>query len=458
MVSALGGCVGLSGRQARALFRLLFGDAPRAEAMALGEPWKGMAVRLLGADVGDRPALWQTLTAELAERDRALLIEKLGGVAGAVPDGPSEPRPRVVAEELPREPPRVVGRPDLGGSEQVEPESGRSLGADGLGNNPRVEKHILNDASCDEPTTLPISGISAWPEPLAEAALQGMAGQVVQAIEPNTEADPAAILLQFLVGFGNLVGRGPFIEVDGHEHHANLFAVVVGDTSRARKGTSWRRVRALLADCDRLWAADRLLGGLSSGEGLIWAVRDAVFGVDKKSGEDFIIHRAVDDKRLLVVESEFGGALRVLGREGSTLSAILRQAYDGDDLRFLTKNNPAAATAPHVSLCGHVTREELQKHLSSVEAFNGLGNRILWTCARRSKGLPFGGGVDPKILEAMGTYLAGLADDARQAGQLTWAPSGAKLWEFAYDDLTTSHPGLLARSPRGPKPIRSAWR
>jgi hypothetical protein len=28
-------------------------------------------------------------------------------------------------------------------------------------------------------------------------------------IEPNTEADPAAILMQFFAAFGSLVGRGP---------------------------------------------------------------------------------------------------------------------------------------------------------------------------------------------------------------------------------------------------------
>ena len=95
----------------------------------------------------------------------------------------------------------------------------------------------------------------------------------------------------------------------------------------------------------------------------------------------------------------------------------------------MTKNCPVTATGPHISLCGHITREELARHLSSVEAFNGLGNRILWTCSRRSNVLPFGGDADPRIAEALSAYLTGLADDARTVGPIAWAPSGARLWK-----------------------------
>jgi hypothetical protein len=62
-------------------------------------------------------------------------------------------------------------------------------------------------------------------------------------IKPNTEADPAAILMQFFAAFGSLVGRGPHVKVEGDEHHANLNVVLVGETGRGRKGTSMGRVR-----------------------------------------------------------------------------------------------------------------------------------------------------------------------------------------------------------------------
>ncbi|MFN0317199.1 MAG: hypothetical protein ACKVQA_19435, partial [Burkholderiales bacterium] len=61
-----------------------------------------------------------------------------------------------------------------------------------------------------------------------QAALHGIAGEFVRMVEPNTEADPAAILMQFLGAFGALVGRGPHYQVERDQHHANLYVLLVG--------------------------------------------------------------------------------------------------------------------------------------------------------------------------------------------------------------------------------------
>ena len=45
-----------------------------------------------------------------------------------------------------------------------------------------------------------------WPQ-IDEAAFQGLAGEAVKAIEPHSEADPVALLMQFLTMAGNLIGR-----------------------------------------------------------------------------------------------------------------------------------------------------------------------------------------------------------------------------------------------------------
>ena len=102
----------------------------------------------------------------------------------------------------------------------------------------------------------------------------------------------------------------------------------------------------------------------------------------------------VEDKRVLVIEGEFGNVLRVLARQGNTLSGVLRLGWDGDDLRSMTKQSPVKATRPHVSLAGHITQHELAKYLSDVEVFGGLGNRILWAAVKRSKLLPCPEDVD----------------------------------------------------------------
>jgi hypothetical protein len=42
--------------------------------------------------------------------------------------------------------------------------------------------------------------------------------------------------------------------------------------------------------------------------------------------------------RLLVLEGEFASTLRVMGRDGNTLSAVIRNAWDSGNLRILSKN------------------------------------------------------------------------------------------------------------------------
>jgi hypothetical protein len=53
-----------------------------------------------------------------------------------------------------------------------------------------------------------------WPDPPAAEAFYGLAGRIVRAIEPASEADPAALLVQTLVAFGNVIGRGAYFEVE----------------------------------------------------------------------------------------------------------------------------------------------------------------------------------------------------------------------------------------------------
>lgn len=239
-----------------------------------------------------------------------------------------------------------------------------------------------------------------WPDPLDEAAFHGPAGDFVKLVEPHTEADPAALLVQFLAAAGNVVGRSIHRKAEGARHFTNIFCNLIGRTGHGRKGSSWAQVQRpfyMLQESD--WIKTRKQSGLVSGEGLIWCVRDAIERREpikergRYTGEYqlALIDPGVADKRLLVMESEFAKVLIVAGREGNTLSQIIRQAYDGDDLQSLNKNSPGRATDAHISMIGHVTDEELVRNLYSTEAANGFANRFLWICVTRSKLLPRGG-------------------------------------------------------------------
>ena len=71
-------------------------------------------------------------------------------------------------------------------------------------------RQLAERALIDQPTGRDaLSTQAQWPEQLKPEALYGLAGDIVKAIAPRTEADPAALLLQTLVNFGNVVGAGP---------------------------------------------------------------------------------------------------------------------------------------------------------------------------------------------------------------------------------------------------------
>ncbi len=143
-----------------------------------------------------------------------------------------------------------------------------------------------------------------WPAPPDPTVYHGLVGEIVNTIAPETEADPVAILSQLLVAFGAAVGRGAFFQVEATRHHPHEFLVLIGDSARARKGSSWDHVHRLITSADPT-IGGRVLTGLSSGEGLICSVRDP-------QGQD----PGASDRRLLVIEPEFVSVLKNVSRGG----------------------------------------------------------------------------------------------------------------------------------------------
>jgi hypothetical protein len=171
-------------------------------------------------------------------------------------------------------------------------------------------------------------------------------------------------------------------------------------------------------------------------------VRDPVYKLNK-DGEEVLSDKGAEDKRLLAVEPEFSAVLRVAGREGNTLSEQLRRAWDGNDLRTLTKNSPLCATAPHISLLGHITRDELRRELSELYAANGFANRFLFVCVRRSKFLPHGGMVPDFTLTALVGRVRKALDAARRRTTIYRDEETNRAWEHVYAELTAERPGMV---------------
>jgi len=81
-----------------------------------------------------------------------------------------------------------------------------------------------------------------WPNPIAEEAYIGVIGAITRTIEPHSETDPAAIMFQAIVMAGHLIGAGPHYRVESTKHGTNENVAIVGNTAKARKGTSWDRI------------------------------------------------------------------------------------------------------------------------------------------------------------------------------------------------------------------------
>lgn len=281
------------------------------------------------------------------------------------------------------------------------------------------------------------NSVDGWPEPMAESAFHGPAGDFIRIIRNSTEGDPQAILAVTLAGIGCMMGRGSYFLVEATKHHPRLNAVIVGESSRSRKGTATDRSVDLLSRVDPLFIQRNRYSGLSSGEGLIHATRDPRM----EGGEE--VDSGVADKRLLVVESEFASALRCAGREGSILSAILRDAWDGKSLQVLARSNRDRATDPHIAVIGNITLDELKATLSGTDRLNGFGNRFLWVPAKRSKLLSHGGeSVSESSLNEIAERIRIAIAFAQTAGNVLWDRDAYSAWPRLYETLTRPISGL----------------
>jgi hypothetical protein len=246
-------------------------------------------------------------------------------------------------------------------------------------------------------------------------------GGLVDSLAPYTEADPAGLLMTLLTYAGAAMTGGPHIHLGNTNHPARLNTGLIGATSKARKGTADAVVAPLIERADPEFFRSRITGGFGSGEAVIDAVRDAD---DTDPGSS--------DKRLLVREPEFSRLLKVANRQGSTLSEIVREAWDGGVLQVRSRSATSVATGAHVCMIAHVTAEGLRRHLNDEDVANGFANRMLYIAVGRAQLLPHGAEVPPSIVSQAGKELGDLIRQARKQGRVRWSDDARGAWEDFY--------------------------
>lgn len=285
--------------------------------------------------------------------------------------------------------------------------------------------------------------------PVSEEVYHGLAGRWVSTVAPHTEGDPFGILACFLIAFGAAVGRGPHFRIGGSRHGCNLYVALVGPTSEGRKGTASAEAMRAFRLVGDPYVAPRTTG-LSSGEGLIHAIRDAVRKRRSKKNsdgtvevEEFTDDEGVEDKRLLVIEEELGSALSRMKWEGSSLSAVMRTAWDGNELRILTKSSVQCGN-PHIAMIAHITDGELNSLLAHNEKGNGWANRVMFCSVKRPHVLPFGGSLKDHELMPMVYELKEAIEFGKSVGEMERTEEANALWGAIYDELTKERVGVTA--------------
>ena len=284
-----------------------------------------------------------------------------------------------------------------------------------------------------------INLISLTPPVLGAAAYHGFSGEVIRAVDGYTEATDAAILIHLLCATAAMIGPGPHVYAGGNQP-ARINGTVVGPTSTARKGTAYSIVNQIFrrtsVGLTALWK-QQCVRGLSSGEGLIYAVSDKQY--TDENGKR-ITERA--EKRLFVLEPEFSKVLSHCRREGNVLSHVMRESFDSGDLQTLTRNNPLRADGAHICIVGHITPEELRKRLNEIDMANGFANRFLWFYVESYRVLPDAPRIPDNLIKQLGRKLSLIIKVAKNRGHIEQNEESRSVWRSVYPYLRASNPGL----------------
>jgi hypothetical protein len=317
-------------------------------------------------------------------------------------------------------------------------------------NNPPMDHcelfQIVSDLSNKEAEKLGfgVSSQPEWPQARKEV-YHGVLGEMVYMMEPETEADPIAIHLQMMTIFGAMIGRSAHFALGPTREYGNLYATIAGDSAMARKGTSWSWARSAMTLPGCPITIPPIKSGVVSGEAIIWNVRDAedldMLGPADKTGKKRDPDKGIEDKRLILHESEFGSLLNVSKRECNTTSAGLRDAWDRGDLQTVAKNSAAKATGAYIAMVGHITIQELCRLITVTDMLNGFANRIIWAAARRTKELAIGRDM-PDLTEQQ-RWLSDAVVLASETFRVQLDTGANKRWVEMYHSLTQTRPGLM---------------
>lgn len=267
---------------------------------------------------------------------------------------------------------------------------------------------------------------------LKSAALHGLRGHMVEAACANSEAVPTSVAIHILCRFSATLGRTAYIQIGDEQRHLRMFALIVGPTGRGRKGTSSQMPRKLFEMVEQNflhyagWLPLQQLSTLATGEGLIHRLRDSHTWY---TGDKEHVDSGVEDKRLFCDVSEFAGVLAQGRRDGSTLTTVVRDAFDGVTLTIPTKASFNRASQTHVVIVGSVPETEIVRNLNEVDKTNGFANRFPMFYSARDKIVPSPKPTDEVYMKQFAEHLAWALWEGSKLGEIPMTAEARGYWE-----------------------------
>lgn len=290
---------------------------------------------------------------------------------------------------------------------------------------------------------------------IQEECFFGVAGLLANESAPQVGVSREAVLFQLLIFIGNMCEHKFHFNLGGSKLYLNDYLLIVGETSKAKKGTSLKTVKYFIEKINEEYYKTCIRTGVNSGEGLVNAVRDRVISLEeKKNGEikETVLDEGGKSKTALFIEPEFSRLMKSGKRDGNTSTEILRQAWDGDYLEVVVKKDSCSSSDHHISMIGHITQNEFEFLNSNVDSTNGYLNRFLFCRIFNGSPVPLPKSFDSLSFSFMPRLFSVIAF-IRNTGteELKLEESAISFWEEIYSDFFYSPDDgfseLMARTP-----------
>lgn len=286
-----------------------------------------------------------------------------------------------------------------------------------------------------------ISRARAVLPPIDPTAFDCYLGRVVDAVAEFTEGDPVNVLVSLICVTGVHLGQKPHVRAGDDIHPLLVWPLIIGRTGSGRKGAGWSSAKRISLAAAPDFMTTNMRSGLTSGEGLAAMFTDDPDDPSADDSDSAPAKRAggrlpPGDRRLLVFEAEWAAVMARMKREGNSLSATLRGAWEGGDLSTLAVSARIAPSS-HVGIIAHITPEEFRAKVSASDLAGGTYNRFLPVMVARSRFLPGGQGAPLAIVNGLGAELAERLEHGGDLGALSFTRAGNELWRRLYVEFGT---------------------